>query len=874
MSNNVSDGHDAINMVSGNAFDPFSPKNVLGFGDLNTNIDESWNNLKFDTDPEYIRLSGIEKPNLVDLRAGFLKLQISHEDLQDLSSSSYDGEAPTSYALQNGSPHASTSPEVDVWTLNGLFVKTVQKQLLTWDRFNYPEKVISDQQYITEATAAEFDRFQSRLHRLELGKSLHIANNDALQQALLNLVFGRSSAFFVWNAQTSHFDLSVHDFAISGCSQAASVEICEYFVAFGSRFRRLQEYARTKANSHSTGYAFQQSVERTLHFLELHTCISQGQQARRTYILKEAEKMTDLLSSLEHLKELSDASQSELNFITSFVKEIDQMWVSHSHLRPFFTALLSDVSSPAIRQTREMIGLQQNLEVKADADIWLCANLLPNLAKSVIDVKASVAILGDRASRLAVDHMAVSMYLAQTWADIIELQDSATTLEENSCIHQIRVSSAVGTQFQLNTIENPASSDPFSINFDLVQPTSLGKAADVQHEQQPSLTISRAVTCLLSGEVMELVPEVSPMQAVELSLRPIIEAQNRLTSFAVLKELFVQHELKAHLDALHAFCLFGNGSFAVRLVTALFDSSQESIEGKRKSGLTGGLRLEDREAWPPASSELRLALNGILSETMQATIPSRTLDRISFAIKDLSDEEAELCRDIHSIHALDFLRVTYVPSDIMLESVITSSILEKYDRIFNFMLILLRVHNLCQGLMLNITKNRSRPHSAVYNRLCLEANHFATTLLAYAMNNINHSYWQAFEERLCTISQHVKANNYQKTMDAARSVSQLCQDHASTVDNIIKGLLLKKKQGEAFALTCDILNLFLKLSSDVRSASNRVYTNDLYGRFCQLRKKWFSAIQAICDSTSNPAFFGLRNLLLQVDLSGALNLSD
>ena len=124
-------------------------------------------------------------------------------------------------------------------------------------------------------------------------------------------------------------------------------------------------------------------------------------------------------------------------------------------------------------------------------------------------------------------------------------------------------------------------------------------------------------------------------------------------------------------------------------------SDQSSSEGRRKSQGKTGLRLQNRDAWPPTTSELRLVLTGILSESFasdsyaarQRTASPEAQDRgfseaMSFAIRDLSDLELEKCRDADSIYALDFLRLQYKPPSALLDTILTLASQKKYDLIF------------------------------------------------------------------------------------------------------------------------------------------------------------------------------------------------
>lgn len=861
-------------MPAEKVFDPFSSKSVLDLGDLSSTQTDAWDQLKLDTDTEYLRLSEVERPSLTDLRADLLKLHIEDAGLQNLELEDDVVASATSPSSNGGSSRAGTPAELDIWNINELSSKVIQEGLLTWDAFSNAATKSSDRKYVTETTTREYNNLQTRLCQSGQKKSLQFADGLSLQKALTNLIFGRSSSFFVWNEKVSHFDFNVPEFAISGCTQAVSARICKHFMSFGSRYRRLKDYSQATTGANSTKYAFQRSLQKALHSLELHASSSQEQQPRCILILEEVKKMIDLLSALEYIFKTTASSLSEPDFLTTFAREIENVWASYCHLRPILNIVLSDVAQPAIQQTRQLLGLQQDVTIRANEDEWLFVHLLPQYHQALTDVKACLAVLGGFSSKATSVETAHNINLAHSWSDLVGIQNNADVVENATRIDrssQLPVLYGHAANFHEGA-EALACPDPFSIDFDFVAPNAFG-AAQIEQERTLRPPMSREIAHMFSDTATEVVAQLSPLQAIKLSLGPIIGVSRRLTSFAVVKTLFVQHELKAHLHVLAASFLIGSGLFTTRLATALFDSSQDNLEGKRKSGLTGGLRLEDREVWPPASSELRLVLNGILFETISSTIPVQIRNCVSFAIKELSDEEAELCRNAQSIHALDFLRIVYAPSDAMLESVITPGTLDKYDRIFNFMLILLRVHTLCQSLTMRIVKAQSPPHDNIYIRFCLEANHFVRTLLDYATNNAIFLPWREFEQRVQIISDCVMADDYQRTVNEAKSISQLCQDHADTLDNILKGLLLKKRHAEALGMIREIFDLILRFGSDAKQTASASRIKAAYSTFRRLRESWYHAVEDICRSARDPAFQRLKMLLIQIDLSGTLGLS-
>ena len=109
-----------------------------------------------------------------------------------------------------------------------------------------------------------------------------------------------------------------------------------------------------------------------------------------------------------------------------------------------------------------------------------------------------------------------------------------------------------------------------------------------------------------------------------LSFNPIIAAQGRIVNGTCMRMFFNSHKLRDHLSLQRSFHLLGNGVFSSRLSHALFDPELESAErhrGVARSGGIMGLRLGGRDTWPPASSELRLALMGVLTGAMLRLSP-------------------------------------------------------------------------------------------------------------------------------------------------------------------------------------------------------------------------------------------------------------
>lgn len=291
-----------------------------------------------------------------------------------------------------------------------------------------------------------------------------------------------------------------------------------------------------------------------------------------------------------------------------------------------------------------------------------------------------------------------------------------------------------------------------------------------------------------------------------LSLAPTLSVQAKLVDYSCLHLLFKKHKLRYHLTLQWRFQLLGDGVFASRLSHSLFDP--EMTSGERKSGVARGgfhtgLRLGNRDTWPPASSELRLVLMGLLSdcydtcendtvfseqpETKEKELPGN----LSFAIRDLTGNELIKCKDPNAIEALDFLRMQYKPST-TIESVITPKSLEKYDQLFKFLLRLSRMISVVNGLIRDSTARTSLSGDThnIFQQFRIESHHFITALNDYTFQVAIGTNWQRFETTLHAIESCIDRDDVDGTIEIAGSLHRLRKYHEDVLDQILFSVFL------------------------------------------------------------------------------------
>jgi hypothetical protein len=320
-----------------------------------------------------------------------------------------------------------------------------------------------------------------------------------------------------------------------------------------------------------------------------------------------------------------------------------------------------------------------------------------------------------------------------------------------------------------------------------------------------------------------------------LSFRPLIMAQAKLVNAATLRLFFRSHHLRHHLTLQRQYHLLGDGVFSSLLATALFDPDRESAErhkGQMRSGVHMGLQLGSRTSWPPASSELRLALRGVLSESYYSsslyqslleagevaqantTISGRDNDelpgQLNFAIRNLTEAEQEKVMDPDALSALDFLRLQYVPPT-PLNLVITSEALDKYDAVFKFLLRLLRMLFVIAHLPNHFEDVESRQFK-------LEAHHFVTMFASYVFQSGIAGHWQEFDCFVSTLETRIDeedaAGEYGTRV--TEGIAFLREAHEKCLDTMMFSLFLRRRQRKILALVDEIFDhilLFAKMQN-------------------------------------------------------------
>ncbi|KAK0523766.1 hypothetical protein OC835_006159 [Tilletia horrida] len=208
-------------------------------------------------------------------------------------------------------------------------------------------------------------------------------------------------------------------------------------------------------------------------------------------------------------------------------------------------------------------------------------------------------------------------------------------------------------------------------------------------------------------------------------------AWSRTVNAALVSVFFRDLAVDLYLATCQRFLLLGSEAFRTRLVGVLFDDSVEGRGGvdedrfrakskggkvKQAGGVGLSVRLTSSSSWPPAGSELSVSLNLAVAETlaeskasharlMASSRPLLSLSSLHAAEAALHDLDQRLSFSVidmqadkpKSIHGLDWLTLTFTPPP-LISPLLQAHASACYQRLFNFLLRILRVQTVLRGL--------------------------------------------------------------------------------------------------------------------------------------------------------------------------------
>lgn len=381
--------------------------------------------------------------------------------------------------------------------------------------------------------------------------------------------------------------------------------------------------------------------------------------------------------------------------------------------------------------------------------------------------------------------------------------------------------------------------------------------------------------------------------SIHLSLSPLVRVCHRLVTRASLSSILqpqidpsplhqprtlshlshsaghVISPFLTHLQLHSAFSLFNSPFLQGRLQSLLFSTEMQGTERTKSRVRTGGIDLSadgrtagmgmkvgsnERIGWPPASSEVQLALMGVVGDTWRqhtgvmrpthgnereghvkwhSECGQTAADHIAFSIRNnLPEKKIQQVLEQSSIHALDFLRLTYkAPPD--LKTFFPPATLDMYDRVFAMWLRFLRVDFALSEAFrwAVIGSKQSQRKRSLRDEPCtssLDQNlHSHKSVMGFIwsvrqfLTSVESHFrlcgvqipWCSFLKKLEATSHLVSSPISGSAMAPSTlpSVASLQEMHEQTLGTITSRLLLRKKQSAARGLLEDLCQIALDL---------------------------------------------------------------
>ncbi|KAL5890035.1 hypothetical protein ACKVWC_005254 [Pyricularia oryzae] len=710
------------------------------------------------------------------------------------------------------------------------------------------------------------------------GQDHTVLDPSHLMSCLVSLALGRGSLLFSWHPQKRSFQQDLKDVRLSGYSTEALGGVTSVCMECGNNTRFLRNFIEKSYASHASPCRVALA-----NFLDRLLCAVQSRLEARVHSFRSLIQMQagvyPLRSTTQYFKRLvSKVSRSTTDekLLSLLFEAAHTAEYGDEFLCAITRDILQAVSRPWLEFAEEWVGLRpetgipiskeghgkgfvavetriygENTEHELeDSDYFLKEENVPSFFPD--DVAKLLFETGKNLRFIWSYHNDHPLSRPQTvgesqppgldwtfgWEDITRLELEVIAYEQrlSDTVNQIKTLSHEQHCTDIDTSLRSSSTtglglDCFGKPEDVIEERILASIAQLDGPAVlPPVVSGHTLDALeslfsssLDGDPMS-VGRLAPHWSLipRLSFGPVIQAQARIVNIECMRLLFNSHQLRDHLNAQFEFHLFGSGIFCSRLSHALFDPELDTAERKRGVALSGGtmgLRLMGRDTWPPASSELRLALMGVLKESRDAP-HLHDLDHLpgdmSFSIRELSKEEMEKCLDPNSLEALDFLRLSYKPPG-PLAPIITHGALDRYDRIFRLLLRVLRMLFVSNQLFRG---QAGQPSSdPVEHRFRFEARHFVSSIAAHFFGEGVAGPWRRFIEWLdhvevtvCASGSNVDSHNAPARDVDVLGPEQLRKRHEELLSEIMSALLLRRHQEPVLKLLNDIFTLILRFA--------------------------------------------------------------
>ncbi len=792
-----------------------------------------------------------------------------------------------------------TLETLDIWSFPFDLEEKKALHLKSWETFYDKSFQEPRTTYISEGGPQVFDAIlaaqDGEREEEDLGRrSGCVIKSLVLLSSLLELGLGRESVLYRYEEHERSFIPLIGNGRISGYSLETVQSLSATFIGHGNKTKRLQcfiDETQASSKSFATSIALAGSISAIV--ATIHAQIGDSSMSARSLLQIQSlfERPGLILSYLNDIVIKVGSARNDEELLSRLYEYVENSEQSVAWIRPALFQILVAVSKPWLDSVSQWVGLKemtnagvgghgQNFVVVREETQRLEGGketrkleyefehlAMPNFMSKedfliIFETGKSLRLLGTYRPEHPLSRPthagtmeAPDLDWLFSWRDVERIQLQAQEYEAN-LQKAIADFNNYGGNPGKAYLHKECVMQPEIATFGLSEETAkayIHASIATFEKPLPSLrakldndSLSRYIDNDLPEEEI-FAPPLSLLPV--LSFNPVIASQALLINRACLRLLFKEHKLTSHFSLLHRYSLFGDGVFTSRLSHALFDPELESAErrkGRSRAG-TSGLKLGSRETWPPASSELRLALMGILTESFyesgrgaegSSMFREELPGGLSFAIRDMPEDELQRCMDPNSIEALDFLRLQYRPPP-PLDAVITQASLAKYDVVFKLLLRAVRMLFLVNQLFRD-TKSRlaiQQGADPISKSFRIESHHFVSAVCRYFFNGVQAN-WDILQRRLEDID---KALDRDGTNDGD-SLHKLRDFHEILLDRLMFTLILRKRQAQVMKLLEEIFSLILVFARHARTEATRDlshsgFKSDLKETYEKFKKK-------------------------------------
>lgn len=780
-------------------------------------------------------------------------------------------------------PLQDTGEQDDLWRLDLLQeAPTHIAALKSWEKYrdrSFQEPVSA---YFSESGAKGLDAALSQVASAKGRETAGcLVRGDILIRSLLRLGLGWSSPFFHYNHKMKLFERRLEGVRMSGVSLPVLDTVIDAVLQCGTNMQRVRAFARdspAQFSDLSALFTLRGTIAVIVHNLERQILIQSRQIVSLLQITSLFDRCGELIGALADIVNAAQKAASDAKVISAIIQSGAYFAQRYSWMENLVQEIMVRVTRPWFEFIEGWIGLRPEESAlrellasnrtfvqmgqledpnkfrsgPARIEYTYLRDHMPSFvpsdqAQSIFESGRSLRLLKkahprhplarhDVLNRIGQLHL----HCATTWNDIESIQRRALEYESRLRAEILKYHRGFSSTEATRSERSSERIDQSDHN-KIVEETF--ELFDIDDERYVSGTVMdekifaadrvNHMLCKVRDPVPESIvtgsrfgPELA--STLYLSLAPVIFSQARLIDFSCLHHLFKEHKFRHHLNLQRRFQLLGDGSFVTRLSHSLFDPDMDSGErksGKVRGGEHTGLRLGSRDTWPPASSELRLVLIGLLGDcyfsdtdvesgnAAQTQRENEMPGGLSFSIRELTDEEIERCKDPNAIEALDFLRLQYKPPE-ALEALITAKALRRYDRLFKHLLRLLRMVSVVKGLIRDSTTRGSLSGDTrnVFQRFRIDAQHFVLAVSDYCFHIGIDSIWSKFQKALSKIERCLERGDVDGTIEVAHSVPRLRDFHEDVLNQMLFAFFLSKRHAQAAKLLDTIFGIILAFS--------------------------------------------------------------